>query len=261
MSKPSIRADHPLSWLFHANTTRWAHSAEPPPEDSYPRDPRESPDLELLPLPAAEPPAAKLATLLAARCSCRVFRDGPIELGSLAAVLRCAYGVLGSDRSGRLEFPQRPVPSGGGLYPLEVSLIVRRVEGLEAGIYHYVAEHHGLECVARIDLPKPLLDHVFMGQSALTAAPVLLVLSGVWDRCLFKYGDRAYRYMLFEAGHVMQTLNLAGLGLGLGSCNMGGFFDEELGQLLALDADRETPLYACALGIPASETKMGMRDL
>lgn len=261
MSEPPIRSGYPLTWLFHANTARWAHSAEPPPEDSYPRDPRESPDLELVPLPAVELPTVDFAALLARRCSCRVFRDQPIGLGALAGLLRCGYGVLGSDHAGRLEFVHRPVPSGGGLYPLEVSLIVRQVEGAEPGIYHYVAEYHGLECVARIDVPKPLLDHIFMGQAALTAAPVLIVLSAVWDRCLFKYGDRAYRYMLFEAGHVMQTLNLAALGHGLGSCNMGGFFDEELGKLLALDLNRETPLYACALGIPGSETKMGMRNL
>ena len=261
MSAPPIRAGHPLSWLFHANTARWAHTAEPPPEDSYPRDPRENPELELVPLPAVEPPAVAFGELLARRCSCRVFRDEAVAVEALGGVLRSAYGVLGSDRAGRLEFAQRPVPSGGGLYPLEASVIVRRLAGLDAGIYHYVAEHHGLERVARVDVPKPLLDHVFMGQAGLTAAPALVVLSGVWERCMFKYGDRAYRYMLFEAGHAMQTLNLAALGYGLGSCNMGGFFDEELGHLLGLDPERETPLYACALGVPGSGTKMGMRDL
>lgn len=260
MTQDPISAAHPLAWLFHANTMRWAHNSEPPPEDAWPQDPRETPALPLIGFPPA-PEAIELEGLLQRRCSCRVFTDAPVDLSTIGAILRDGYGILATDRDARLEFPLRPVPSGGGLYPLELTLIARRIEGLAPGIYHYLAEHHGLEQVAEAEFPKVMLDYLFMGQASLTAAPALLVLSGVWERTLTKYGDRGYRYMLFEAGHVMQNINLSAARRGLGSCNIGGFFDVELGELLQLDRDRETPLYACALGRPAASERMIQRDI
>lgn len=260
MTKDQISAAHPLAWLFHANTMRWAYNAEPPPEDAWPMDPREAPGLPLIRLPAMPEPT-DLEGLLQQRCSCRLFAEVPVAISTIGAVLRDGYGILATDRDNRLEFPLRPVPSGGGLYPLELNLIARRIEGLAPGVYHYVAEHHGVEQVAEVEFPKVLLDYLFMGQASLTAAPALLVLSAVWKRTMTKYGDRGYRYMLFEAGHVMQNINLSAARRGLGSCNIGGFFDVELGELLQLDRDLETPLYACAVGMPAAENRMDQRDI
>lgn len=260
MTEERISVAHPLAWLFHANTMRWAHNAEPPPEDAWPMDPRETPGLPLIRFPPSPAPI-ELEGLLQRRCSCRVFKEAPVALSTIGALLRDGYGILATDRDNRLEFPLRPVPSGGGLYPLELTLIARRIEGLAPGVYHYVAEHHGLEQVTEADFPKVLLDYLFMGQASLTAAPALLVLSAVWKRSMTKYGDRGYRYMLFEAGHVMQNINLSAARRGLGSCNIGGFFDVELGEILQLDRDIETPLYACAVGFPATENRMEQRDI
>jgi hypothetical protein len=195
MTEERISTAHPLAWLFHANTMRWAHNAEPPPEDAWPMDPRETPSLPLIRIPPS-PALIELEGLLQRRCSCRVFKEAPLALSTMGAVLRDGYGILATDRDNRLEFPLRPVPSGGGLYPLELTLIARRIDGLAPGVYHYVAEHHGLEQITEADFPKVLLDYLFMGQASLTAAPALLVLSAVWKRTLMKYGDRGYRYML-----------------------------------------------------------------
>jgi SagB-type dehydrogenase family enzyme len=260
MTDKPISAAYPLSWLFHANTMRWAHNAEPPPEDAWPMDPRETPDLPLIGFPSSPAPI-ELEDLLQRRCSCRAFGEAPVTLSAIGAVLRDGYGIIATDRDKRLEFPLRPVPSGGSLYPLELTLIARHIEGLAPGIYHYVAEHHGMEKVAEASIPKVLLDYLFMGQASLTAAPAILVLSAVWERTMTKYGDRGYRYMLLEAGHVMQNINLSAAGRGLGSCNIGGFFDVELGDLLQLDRDSETPLYACAIGVSTTEDRMAQRDI
>ncbi len=67
--------------------------------------------------------------------------------------------------------------------------------------------------------------------------------------------------MLFEAGHAMQNINLACPESGLESCNIGGFFDQELAALLRIDIEVETPLYACALGVPRDDDRMSRRDL
>jgi SagB-type dehydrogenase family enzyme len=249
----------PLAWLFHANTARFAHNAEPPAADVWPLPPREDPVAPVTRL--APPPASPLQGLLERRGSCRRFADGAIGLEALAAVLHAGYGVTGHDHWDRVEFATRTVPSGGALYPLELTVIARRVEGLAPGIHHYLPEQHALEEVLTAGLPDALLAYLFMGQATLTAAPALVVISAVWGRSLMKYGDRGYRYLLLEAGHAMQNVNLACPGVGLESCNIGGFFDHELAGLLRMDPELETPLYACALGRPRDEDRMRRRDL
>ena len=72
---------------------------------------------------------------------------------------------------------------------------------------------------------------------------------------MWKYADRGYRYILFEAGHCAQNINLLSLALNLGTLNLGGFFDSTLSDLLKLDEDEEVPLYCIALGYPKNESK------
>jgi nitroreductase len=56
--------------------------------------------------------------------------------------------------------------------------------------------------------------------------------------------------MLYEAGHDFQNINLMCTALGLGSLNLGGFFDDDMIRLIGLDGDDEVPLYAMAIGVP-----------
>ena len=60
------------------------------------------------------------------------------------------------------------------------------------------------------------------------AAGVLAVVTARLDATLVRYGDRGYRYVLLEAGHVGQNLDLASSALGLGALDLGGFLDRML---------------------------------
>jgi hypothetical protein len=42
-----------------------------------------------------------------------------------------------------------------------------------------------------------------------------------------KYEDRSYRYILFEAGHVFQNINLCAAAFDISALNMGGFYDKK----------------------------------
>lgn len=88
---------------------------------------------------------------------------------------------------------------------------------------------------------------------------MVVVLSAVLARSLPKYGDRGYRYLLLEAGHVGQNLDLVASALGLGAVNLGGFYDDELARLLCLDPEWEIPLYATAIGVPTADDRMAQR--
>ena len=156
---------------------------------------------------------APLADLVRERVSCRAFRDQPISLAELATLLRTGYGITGVTDSGPLYIVDRAVPSGGGLYPLEVSVLVRSVDGLPAGIYHYVPLADGLEQVRGEAVPPPLVSYCSWASRGPPRPPSSCVLSAVCERSLSKYGDRGYRYLLLEAGHVAQNLVLAATGL------------------------------------------------
>jgi len=127
-------------------------------------------------------------------------------------------------------------------------VLAQRVQQLDGGVYHYVPLGHRLEVVRPDALPAHLSSEMFLGQPYLVQAAAIVVITAVVERSLWKYDDRGYRYIVLEAGHVAQNINLCAAGLGLASLNLGGFFDEDVTALLKLDPDREIVLYGIALG-------------
>ena len=271
----SFADDTPAAWTYHRGTARWLFNASSGGESPPVVPGREDGSLPWTPLPppaelgaGLQGPALQRAGLqgfglrevLRARVSCRRFRADAVSLPALSALLGAGYGT--ESRSGPV-LQDRPVPSGGGLYPLELSLLVRAVEGLAPGVYHYVPAASGLELVRAVELPPAFLTYLFMGQPWVAEAALIGVISFAGGRSLTKYGDRGYRYALLEAGHVMQNLNLAVAALGLGAVNLGGFYDDELATLIGIDIEHEIPLYCTAIGVPdaAASDRMAMRAL
>ena len=78
-------------------------------------------------------------------------------------------------------------------------------------------------------------------------AAVSLVISAVYPRITGKYGKRGIRYADLEAGHAAQNVYLLGVELGIGTCAVGAFDDEEVKKVLKLPANEE-PLYILPLG-------------
>ncbi len=254
-----FRDDQPIAWTFHKNTSRWTFNTLET-TDTYVQQPqKEYPGAPYLALPEPKYPSVSLREAISGRFSCRRFTGESVRYEELSTLLHAAYGVQGRIQLGALEFLERPVPSGGGLYPLELYLLVRNTERLDAGIYHYVAVTHGLEQLRSLVLPRPLISYLFMGQHYAADASFILVLAAVVQRSLVKYGDRGYRYILMEAGHVAQNLNLVATALGLGSFNLGGFFDHDLAALIGLDVEEEIPVYGMAAGRYTGSDRAALR--
>jgi SagB-type dehydrogenase family enzyme len=68
-------------------------------------------------------------------------------------------------------------------------------------------------------------------------------------RAVARYGDRAYRYLHLDAGHLGQRLNVAAIRLGLGVSGIGGFFDDQVNDMLGIP-EREAVVYLTTLGRP-----------
>jgi SagB-type dehydrogenase family enzyme len=255
-----FRIQSPETWSFHEHTSRWTFNTIAKSDQGIPIPGREDPSAPFWKLPEPAPDPA-LDDLLRRRFSCRHYTKAAVAVEGLSAVLHRAYGVLGRSHMGDMEMLERPVPSGGGMYPLELYVIASNVSGLSNGIYHYVPVASGLELRCEVTVPSALLTYLFMGQSLVAEAAFVCVITAEFARLMRKYGDRGYRYVLFEAGHVAQNVNLAAASLGLGSCNLGGFFDRELAQLLELDVEEEFPLYGVAVGVPPDLERAELRHI
>jgi SagB-type dehydrogenase family enzyme len=226
------------------------HSAERALQEHYERvqygskQYRRSPRMALPPLPQQ---LGDLADAIRHRRSVRHFGGLPISLVQLAALLFCGYGVTGYEDPQRRCFPRRAVPSGGGLYPLEVYPLVLAVEGLTPGVYHYEAYTHALELLTPGTLDEALAQHLLHEELAIGPA-VVVVLSGLFERSSVKYDESGYRYTLLEAGHVGHALSLAATALGLGACPVAGFVEDGVNDLVGLDGVDETALYLLVIG-------------
>lgn len=254
-----FREEQPVAWAYHRRTSRWPfnmHDVSPRPGPSVQF--KEDPEADTTSLPKPALPQLALGDALRRRSSCRRFAATSIDASQLGTLLHAAYGVLGTVELGG-EFCERPVPSGGGLYPLELYLLTQRVDGLDGGVYHYVALTHELEAVRPDPLPSLLTAEMFLGQPYLVEAAALIVITATVARSLWKYEDRGYRYILLEAGHVAQNINLCAEALGLASLNLGGFLDEDVASLLKLDQDREIALYGVAVGRSDSGDRLQQR--
>ena len=129
-------------------------------------------------------------------------------------------------------------------------MAVNDVEGISPGIYHYSVERHELEQVRKGHLGEELA-RAALDQGMCATVPLVFVWTAVFERSRWKYGERAYRYVYLDAGHMAQNLALAAVSLGLGSCQIAAAFDDEVNELLGVDGEEESVLYLSVVGRPA----------
>jgi SagB-type dehydrogenase family enzyme len=204
-----------------------------------------------LPHADAQPRAlASLDEIVAARRTVRDFADADLEPGELAKLLQHAYGFTGAvPYSGGGTHALRAAPSAGSLYPAELYLGIRRVRGIAPGLYHYEVAEHALALLHAGD-PAERLHAVCCSQDQARTAAVVLLVAACFQRTKHRYGERGYRYVLLDVGHLVQNLLLAATALGLGAMTTCGFYDNAANELLRLDGRDEAVLYVAFLGHP-----------
>ena len=178
--------------------------------------------------------------VLKKRRSIRDFSPEPLSLQEVSQILWAAQGITGEEGFGRSS------PSAGALYPVEVYVVVRKVEGLEPGVYHYDVFQHSLEPVIRgeyaQELAKACLSQLFIAE-----APVAFVIGAEYERVTLKYGERGLRYVYMEAGHCGQNMCLQAVTLGLAAVPIGAFWDKQVKEEIAMPNSVE-PLYVIPVG-------------
>jgi SagB-type dehydrogenase family enzyme len=177
------------------------------------------------------------------RRSVRDYSGQPMTREELSRLLYYTGGINAERWGHRL----RSAPSAGALYPIEVYLVVHRVESLKPGLYHYAVRNHTLELLRASDLQGEIVRHGLM-QEFLGQANLVFVFTAIFQRLRWKYQERTYRYALLEAGHLGQNVYLAATSMGMGACAVGAFLDDDLNTMLEVDGQHEAAIYMLSVG-------------
>ena len=191
--------------------------------------------------------------LLNSRTSKRKYSEETLTIEELSFLLWATQGVkqvVGKLKKATL----RTVPSAGARHPFETYLFINRVDGLEPGLYHYLALEHKLEFIKPVENQVDRLSEAFSGQTFFANAAVCFVWTVIPYRSEWRYEKIAQKYALVDAGHVCQNLYLASEAISCGSCSIGAYSQELADKLLGLDSkpsfenDNEFVIYAASVG-------------
>ena len=191
--------------------------------------------------------------LLQERKSRRTFSEKAVTQKQLSFLLWATQGVrrfAGKQR----QVTFRNVASAGSRHPFETYLFLNHVEGMPKGLYHDLPAGHELECVEqRVDYEEEQ-SQALCDQKFAAAAPVVFIWSGIPYRTEWRYGMKAAKYILMDAGHVCENLYLACEAAGCGTCAIGAYDQESLDELLGFgpgpsaETDYECAVYVAAVG-------------
>jgi len=171
------------------------------------------------------------------RRSVRFYEDQALTIEQVSQLLWAAQGKT-ADWGGRT------VPSAGATYPLEIYLVVGNVQGIDAGVYHYLGQTHELVKLSVGDKRKELANAAW-GQKYIELAPVNIVIAIKYERTTGRYGNRGMRYADNEVGHCGQNIHLQAEALGLGTVVIGAFQDSLVMSALGI---KEEPAYIMPVG-------------
>lgn len=227
--------------------------APPPPFHSHGDD--------SVPLPVSTRDGP-LYDLLRRRRTTRTFDpERSMTAEELSVLLSSTFGCHGyAPLGGDLVVLRKTSPSGGGLHPTEAYPLVRDVDGVEPGLYHYDVARHALEPIAALPAADvgELAVRLAAGQPYAGEAQALVVLTSRFRRSFWKYRkhDRAYAVLLMDAGHLSQTFYLVCAELGLGAFVTAAINGVDAEEALGVDGFSEGAIALCGCGRPARESPL-----
>lgn len=184
-----------------------------------------------------------LESTMLKRRSTRAYSGASLSLDELRALLHFTYQPQ--------DYADQNLDSNPDYFDLdllETFIAVSAVTGLEEGCYYYAPKAQELRQI-RFKNFRQELHYLCLGQDLGRDAAAVVFHTADLSKAVAKYGDRVYRYLHADAGHLGQRLNLAAIHLGLGVSGIGGFFDDQVNEVLGIPSD-EAVIYITTLGRP-----------
>lgn len=203
---------------------------------------------EIIDLPDLEPGDVEeigLKEAIAKRESRRDYTKEPLSLKELSFLLWCTQGIK-EVLQGYVTL--RAVPSAGARHAFETDLLANNVTGLEPGLYRYLAIDHKLTAVNKEETLSRRAVQACLGQEMVADSAVMFIWTAVTHRMTWRYGERGYRYLFLDAGHVCQNLYLAAEAIQSGVCAIGAYSDDQMNKLLGIGGKEQFVIYMATVG-------------
>jgi SagB-type dehydrogenase family enzyme len=223
-----------------------------------------SPQKMGIPLPPVELPAEKgsqiislpigknlslkdidLNNLIERRESLRKYSGKSLTLVEFACLL---WGTQGVKSITDKQLSKRTVPSAGSRHPFETFLLVNNVEGLAPGLYRYLAISHELAKLPGREKINESLTKATLQQQHVKNSAVTFIWVAVPIRTVWRYSQRAFRYLYLDAGHVCQNLYLLAEAMNCGVCAIAAFDDNLANSAVGVDGEEQFVIYIASLG-------------
>lgn len=251
-----LKADLWEAWQKQGSNQRKGLKA-PPCQKPYPED---APLIDLVAPEDLTIGQIPLIKAIRQRRSRREYSPEPLNLEELSFLLWAAQGI---EQEATQEFRQwlagtvgipvddiptllRTVPSGGACHPFENYLLVNRVEGLEPGVYRYLAIEHKLLFLYGGEALHEKIDGKLPEMYMRSA--VVFVWTVIPYRSEWRYTLVAPKMIAQESGHICQNLYLACEAIGSGTCAVGGYSQKQMDDLLGVDGEEEFTIYVAPVG-------------
>ncbi|BCJ40571.1 hypothetical protein GCM10010168_80950 [Actinoplanes ianthinogenes] len=195
----------------------------PPPMKAYP----DGAEVLALPRELPDPGVSATAVLAGVAAPAR-----PLDAAQLGRVLFLGAGVVRTaERNGR-QVLFRAAGSAGARFPLELYVSARGVIGVPDAMYWYDPLRHALVRIA----------------PAAAGEVSTLVVTGVPWRTGWRYAERGWRHLYWDAGTLLAQLGAAAGSAGLTPRLRSEFPDAAVRRLVGADGVHEYPLALLSLG-------------
>ena len=178
--------------------------------------------------------------------------DTLLDIGRVSQIFALSYSLTAKSRQPGYEFYYRSVASAGALFPTELYLGAYEVDGLDSGLYHYGIRNRTITPLRLGALSKITGDA--LGEMQIEKISACFFITGIFFRSAWKYRARAFRYVLMDAGHLLENLLLAIKALRIPFSVHYDFNDDQIGRLLGLNSKREVCLACVTMGATSSTT-------
>ena len=179
------------------------------------------------------------------RRSIRDFSKKPLSKEQLSYLIWASTGIQRKEQG----FEYRTAPSAGALYPIETYVVINNVKNIAQGVYHYNIESHYLEEIKKGDYRLAIAEAA-LNQPMCYHAAAVFIWTAIFNRSKCKYGQRAYRYIYLDAGHIAENLALSATSINLGTCQIAALYDDEVNQIIDIDGITESTIYLSVVGVP-----------
>lgn len=168
------------------------------------------------------------------RKSIRNFSYESIKYTDFCKILNMSYGI---NKHGKIS-----TPSAGGIYEIQLIVVINNVYDMKNGIYLYDINSTSLLPLVSEFTRK---DYKNITYSLALAEKCAFSIHAITNPTFmtYKYGDRGYRFLNLECGHIFQNLTLVATYLNIGSVCSGGFSEKDFIEYLDLNSELDFHNY------------------